>query len=157
MTLELTSRCAPDEQGSEIEAAQRLARKCGISLVPDALFLLAASRRREDVRLCSYWSKDSRYWECGQYLIGYRVGGYDIVVASTGTGFRYLYWGPATERKIDNDSKYEVLIINDIRIDEYDDLWIRAVDGGWYLHNREDAPIVYEVLKRLAAKGSTVI
>jgi hypothetical protein len=79
------------------------------------------------------------------------------VVASTGTGFRYLYWGPAAERKIDNDSKYETLIINDIRIDEYDDLWVRAADGGWYLHSRRDAPIVYEVLKRLAAKGSTVI
>jgi len=154
MSQELT-RCVPEE-GGEIEAAQKTARKCKISLVPDALFLLAASRR-EDVRMCTSWFRDSRYWECSQYLLGYRIAGYDIVATSTGTGFRYLYWGPSAERKTDNDGKYEVLIINDIRIDEYDDLWVRAVDGGWYLHSREDAPIVYEVLKRLAAKGSAVI
>jgi len=154
MPQEPTSKCAPEEQGSGIEAAQRLARKCGISLVPDALFLLAAARR-EDVRLCTSWFKEPRYWECNQYVFGYRIGGYDIVVASTGAGFRYLYWGPAAERKV-VENRYEELIINDIRINGYDDLWIRAVDGGWFLHNREDAPIVYEVLKRLPAKESTV-
>jgi hypothetical protein len=159
MSLELTNKCAPDEQGSEIEAAQRLARKCGISLVPDALFLLAAGRRREDVRLCAYWFKDSRHWECSQYVLGYRVAGHDIVVASTGTGFRYLYWGPAAEKSVADlgYKKDEGLLINDIRIWDYKDLWARAVNGGWYLRSRQDAPIVYEALKRLAAKGSTVI
>jgi len=156
MSQELMNRCTPEEQGGEIEAAQKLARKCRISLVPDALFILAASRR-EDVKLCTSWFKDLRYWECGQYVLGYRIAGYDIVAASTGTGFRYLYWGPAAERKTDSDSKHEALIVNDIRIDDYDDLWARAVDGGWYLHSREDAPIVYEILKRLAAKGNAAI
>lgn len=154
MPQEPTSKCVPEEQGSENEAAQRLARKCGISLVPDALLLLAATRR-EDVRLCTSWFKTLRYWECNQYVFGYRIGGYDIVVVTTGTGFRYLYWGPAAERKV-VENRYEELIINDIRINGYDDLWVRAVDGGWYLHSREDAPIVYEVLKRLPAKESTV-
>jgi hypothetical protein len=150
-------KCTPDEQGSEIEAAQRLARKCGVSLVPDALFLLAA-RRREDVRLCAYWFKDSRYWECSQYVLGYRVGGYDIVVASSGTGFRFLYWGPAAEKFVADlgYKKEEGLLINDIRIWDYKDLWARAVDGEWYLRSRQDAPIVYEALKRLVAKGNAV-
>jgi hypothetical protein len=158
-------KCAPEEQGSEIETAQgeievaqRLARKCGISLVPDALFLLAASKR-EDVRLCTSWFKDSGYWECSQYVLGYRMrAGFDIVVAPTGIGFRYLYWGPAAERRVSivNKNRCEGLIINNIKIDKYDDLWIRAVDGGWYLRSRKDAPIVYEVLIRLPVKGYPV-
>jgi hypothetical protein len=157
MSQEPMHKCAPEEQGSEIETAQKLARKCGISLVPDALFLLAASKR-EDVRLCTSWFKDSGYWECSRYVLGYRIAGYDIVVAPTNIGFRYLYWGPEAERRVAivNKSRCEGLIINNIKIDKYDDLWIRAVDGGWYLRSRKDAPIVYEVLIRLPVKGYPV-